>query len=82
MKDLQNRTFIVYFFLQRDKSQWKLFFYTVIGMLGLSNLTFVVFGSGELQSWDAYGLDKTKQDNIDERRRKMSKKLSVAMANF
>lgn len=51
-------------------------------MFIFANVMFVAFGSGELQSWDAYGIDKSKQESVESRRRKMSKKLSVAMANF
>lgn len=72
----------ILFYLQADKSQWRLFFYTVIAMYFLANISFVAFGSGELQPWDSYGIDKSKQESVESRRRKMSKKLSVAMANF
>lgn len=51
-------------------------------MFSLANLAFVLFGSGELQPFDSFGIDKSKQENVDARRRKISKKLSVAMANF
>lgn len=69
--------------LQTDLSQWKVFFYVAIGMYIMSNIVFVTFGSGELQEWDSSGANKSSQlGSVEERRRKMSKKLSVAMANF
>lgn len=44
----------------------------------MANIAFVLLGSADLQPWDSYGLDKSKRSTVDERRRKMSKKLSVA----
>lgn len=44
-----------------------------------ANLIFVAFGSGELQPWDSAGVDSSKQEDVDQRRRKVS---NLSLTNF
>lgn len=62
-RGLRIKKFKIIFLFQQTTEQWNIIFYTIVGILVFEAVVYLIFGSGEEQSWNRSNDLTTPADN-------------------